>query len=174
MSDVMLSEGVHTATIHRDDAPIGRTPRFHLRKRFADLPCCYRSWARQGKHVYLHGYELTFDIEFACAETELGPNVVLNNRHLKDVRSVLRRQFDHTTLIAADDPQIALFEVLAERGVIDLRIMISTGMQAAAAWVFDTVDSIVFEATKGRVWVSRVLARESRNNVITLTAEPPA
>ncbi|ODQ99759.1 hypothetical protein BST27_27775 [Mycobacterium intermedium] len=170
---MMLSDAAHTATIHRDDAPIGRSARFHLRKRFADLPCCYRSWARQGKHVYLHGYELTFDIEFACAETEPDSDVVLNHGVLKDVCKELRRQFDHTTLIAADDPHLKLFEMLAERGVIDLRIMISTGMQASAAWVFDTVDSIVLQATAGRVWVSRVIARESRNNVITLTAEPP-
>ncbi|GAB3023607.1 6-carboxytetrahydropterin synthase [Mycobacterium bourgelatii] len=173
MSNVMLSEAVHTATIHRDDAPIGQSAQFHLRKRFADFPCCYRSWSRQGKHVYLHGYELSFDIEFACAETEPDSEAVLNNRVLKDVRTELRRQFDHTTLVAADDPHLELFELLAERGVIDLRIMISTGMQASAAWVFDTVDSIVFQATAGRVWVSRVIARESRNNVITLTAEPP-
>ncbi|SON59939.1 hypothetical protein MSIMFI_01426 [Mycobacterium simulans] len=172
MSEIAVAEGVRIATVHRADAPIGRTARFHLRKRFGDLPCCHRSWSRQGKRFFLHGYERMFEIEFACAETEPGTGLVLDTHCLKDVRAALRRQFDHTTLIAADDPQLDLFQMLADQGVIDLRIMDSTGMEACAAWVFDTVERIVGKATDGRVWVSRIEARENRNNVITLMAEP--
>ncbi|GAB7143520.1 6-carboxytetrahydropterin synthase [Mycobacterium riyadhense] len=172
MSDNAVAEGVRIATIHRADAPIGRTARFHLRKRFGDLPCCHRSWSRQGKRFFLHGYERTFEVEFACAETAPGTGLVVDTRCLKDLRAALRRQFDHTTLIAADDPQLDLFQMMADQGVIDLRIMDSTGMEACAAWVFDTVERIVGKATEGRVWVSRIEARENRNNVITLTAEP--
>ena len=90
---------------------------------------------------------------------------------LKTVRVALQQQFDHTTLIAADDPERDLFEMLAARGVIDLRIMDNTGMEGSAAWVFETADRIVGRATSGRVWVSRVEARESRKNAVTLTAE---
>lgn len=172
MTDMAVANGVHVATMHRADAPIGRTARFHLRKRFGDLPCCHRSWSRQGKRFFLHGYERTFEIEFACAETDPTTGLVLDTRSVKDVRVALRRQFDHTTLISADDPQRDLFELLADQGVIDLRIMECTGMEGSAAWVFDTVDRIVGQATNGRVWVSRIEARENRNNVITLTAEP--
>ncbi len=42
-------------------------------------------------------------------------------------------------------------------------------MESSAAWAFDTAESIVTEATAGRVWVSRVEARESRNHTVTLT-----
>lgn len=44
-------------------------------------------------------------------------------------------------------------------------------MEGSAAWVFDTAERIVGLATGGRVWVSRIEATESRNNV-TLTAGP--
>ena len=91
---------------------------------------------------------------------------------LNEVRWALRYQFDHTTLIAADDPQRDLFELLAERGVVDLRVMDNTSMEGSAAWAFDTVERIVALATGGRVWVSRIEASESRNNVVTLTAGP--
>ncbi|HWY01782.1 MAG TPA: 6-carboxytetrahydropterin synthase [Mycobacterium sp.] len=141
-------------------------------KLFDNLPCCHRSWANQGKRFFLHGYEWTFEAEFACAETEPDTGEVVDSSAVREIRAALRYQFDHTTLIAVDDPQRDLFELLAERGVIDLRIMDNTGMEGSAAWVFDTAEQIVGLATGGRVWVSRVKARESRNHVVTLTAGP--
>lgn len=170
MSSIVLDDNVHVAVMHRADAPVGRTARFHMRKLFDNLPCCHRSWANQGKRFFLHGYERTFEVEFACAETESG--TVVDSSAVKEIRASLRCQFDHTTLIAADDPQRDLFELLAERGVIDLRIMDNTGMEGSAAWVFDTAKQIVGLATAGQVWVSRIKARERRNHVVTLTAGP--
>ena len=126
----------------------------------------------QGKRFFLHDYERTFEVEFACAETGPDTGVVVDSIAVRRIRAALRYQFDHTTLIAVDDPQRDLFELLAERGVIDLRIMDNTGMEGSAAWVFDTAEQIVGLATGGRVWVSRVKARESRNHVVTLTAGP--
>jgi 6-pyruvoyl-tetrahydropterin synthase len=164
------ADDVHVATIHRADAPIGRTARFHMRKVFDNLPCCRRSWANRGKSFFLHGYERTFEVEFACAETEPGTGLVVDYSSLRTLRAALEHQFDHTTLIAADDPQRDLFKLLGERGVIDLRIMPDTGMESSAVWVFGAAERIVTLATGGRVWVSQITARESRNNVVTLTA----
>jgi 6-pyruvoyl-tetrahydropterin synthase len=103
------------------------------------------------KRLFLHGYERTFEIEFACAETEPGTGLVVDSASLGEIRAALRHQFDHTTLIAVDDSHRDLFELLAERGVIGLRIMDNTGMEGSAAWVFDTVERIVGLATCGRV-----------------------
>lgn len=169
-----LADVVHIATMHRDDAPFGRTARFHMRKHFDSLPCCHRSWTNEGRPFFLHGYERTFEIEFACAQTESGTGLVLDPDALEEVRAALQKQFDHTTLIAADDPERDLFELLADRGVIDLRIMDTTGMEGSAAWVFDTVESIVVRITQGRVWVSQIKARESQSNGVTLTARQGA
>lgn len=166
------SGDVYLTTIHRADAPSGRTPRFHLRKHFDDLPCCHRSWANPGKRFFLHGCERRFEVEFACAEIEPESGLVVDGDAVGEIRAALRYQFDHTTLIAANDPQRDLFELLAERGVIDLRIMDNTGLEGSAAWVFETADRIAALATGGRVWVSRIGAGESRNNVVTLTAGP--
>jgi 6-pyruvoyltetrahydropterin/6-carboxytetrahydropterin synthase len=172
MSDTALADAPHIATLHRDDAPFGRTARFHLRKVFDNLPCCHRSWANHGTRFFLLDYERTFEIEFACAETEPGTGLVLDPTALKQVLAALRRQFDHTTLIALDDPDRELFELLADRGVIDLRIMNNTGIEGSAAWVFDTVDSVVGRATRGRVWVSRIEVRESDGDGVTLAVRP--
>ncbi|HWF27368.1 MAG TPA: 6-carboxytetrahydropterin synthase, partial [Mycobacterium sp.] len=125
MSDTAFDDDVYVAVMHRADAPAGRTARFHMRELFDNLPCCRRSSANQGKRFFLHGYERTFEIEFACAETE--SDTVVASSAVREIRAALRCQFDHTTLIAVEDPQRDLFELLAERGVIDLRIMDNTG-----------------------------------------------
>ncbi len=168
MPDIAFAD---TATMHRDDAPVGRTARIHLRKRFGGLRCCRRSWSDNGSRLFLHGYELTFGIEFACDETELD-NQVLSADCVEDIHAALQRQFGHTTLIAANDPQRDLFELLAERDLLDMRITDSAAVEASAAWVFETVELIVAQATSGRVWVSRIDAQESGSRVITLTALP--
>lgn len=144
---------------------------FRVRKLFDDLPCCHRSWANQGNCAFLHGYERRFDIEFCCSSLEPKTGFVVDFGALKVIRDALRQQFDHTTLIAEEDPELPLFKQLASRGVIVLRVMANTGMEGAARWVFDTANRLVSEATGGRVWVTRVEARESRKNAVTLTAE---
>jgi 6-pyruvoyl-tetrahydropterin synthase len=168
-SDTAIGVGMHVATMHRADAPIGRVARFHVRKLFDDLPCCHRSWAQEGRGFFLHGYERSFEVEFACSDVDPGTGFVVDFRTLTEVRRALRRQFDHTTLIAEDDPHRDAFELLAERGAFDLRIMDNTGMEGSAAWVFEAAERIIARATSGRVWVSLVEARESRNHSVTLT-----
>jgi 6-pyruvoyltetrahydropterin/6-carboxytetrahydropterin synthase len=59
--------------MHRADAPIGRTARFHMRALFENLPCCHRSWANQGKRFFLHGYERTFEIESLARKPNPAP-----------------------------------------------------------------------------------------------------
>ncbi|AXI80135.1 6-pyruvoyl trahydropterin synthase family protein [Peterkaempfera bronchialis] len=136
------------------------------------LPCCHRSWAHDGRCVYLHGYERSFELEFACAELDPATGFVIDFSALKGVRARLAEQFDHTTLVAEDDPELPLFRTLAERGIVDLRVMRHTGMEGAAVWVLAEASRLVEEATGGRVWVSRVEARESRKNAVVLTASP--
>jgi 6-pyruvoyltetrahydropterin/6-carboxytetrahydropterin synthase len=146
--------------------------RYRVSKLFDDLPCCHRAWAHQGRCAFLHGYERSFVIEFACQELEPGTGFVVDFGALKAVRAALAEQFDHTTLIAADDPELAAFTELAARGVIDLRVMAHTGMEGAARWVYETVDVMMRQATGGRAWVTSVEARESRKNAVTLTVGP--
>lgn len=171
MPDTALADTAHTATMHRDDAPVGRTARFHLRKRFGGLHCCRRNWFDNGKRLFLQGYQLTFEIEFACDERD-SDDQMLSAECLGDIRAALQQQFGQTTLIAANDPQRDLFELLADRDLVDMRIMDSTAVEASAAWVFQTVELIVAQATGGRVWLSRIDAQESGSRVITLTALP--
>lgn len=87
-----------------------------------------------------------------------------------EIRSALRYEFDHTTLIARDDPQRDLFRNARRAGRHRPAALDNTSMEGSAAWVIDTAERIVGLATGGQVWVARIVACESRNNVVTLTA----
>lgn len=165
--------GAVGAAVSAVDAPQGHhsVTAFTVRKLFDDLPCCHRSWAHQGKCAYLHGYERSFLIEFACLHLEPNTDFVVDFGDLKEVRRLLQRQFDHTTLVAENDPERELLTLLDQRGVIDLRIMTSTGMEGAARWVLHHADRVVRERTQDRVRVVWVEARESRKNAVTLAAD---
>ncbi|MFI1227510.1 MULTISPECIES: 6-pyruvoyl trahydropterin synthase family protein [unclassified Streptomyces] len=167
------AHGADETAATRAPAPGGHpAAAFTVTKLFDDLPCCHRSWAHDGKCRFLHGYERSFEVEFACVELDPVTGFVVDFSALKNVRALLNRQFDHTTLVAGNDPERPLFEELAARGVIDLRIMEHTGMEGAAAWVMDEAGRLVHEATDGRVWIRRVEARECRKNSVTLSAVP--
>lgn len=144
---------------------------YRVSKLFEDLPCCHRSWANKGHCAFLHGYERRFNVEFCCLTLETGTGFVVDFSALKKIREVLCQQFDHTTLIAGNDPELPLFRQLAARNVIDLRIMENTSMEGAAHWVFETANKLIGEETGGRVWVTKVEARESRKNAVTLAPQ---
>ena len=167
MSSIILAHGVHVATTHRADAPV----RGHCSICASSSTTSPAATAR-GQTRGSGSCCMVTSGRSKSSSLARKPNPTLvDSNGVREIRAALRYQFDHT-LIAVDDSQRDLFELLAERGVIDLRIMDNTGMEGSAAWVFDTAEQIAGPATGGRVWVSRVKARESRNPVVTLTAGP--
>ena len=67
-------------------------------KNYYNLNCCYRDWRQApGAKSHLHGYCLTVNV--GC-ENEDG---------LDEFETWLREWFDHTVLVAHDDPFGALF-----------------------------------------------------------------
>ena len=102
---------------------------------------------------YIHGYQLKAEINFACNELD-NNNWVFDFGGLKALKYIFRNQFDHTLVVAGDDPFIDEFQELDKRGVVQLRIMPGgVGIERFAEWCFKTADTFVEEATEGRVWV---------------------
>jgi len=128
------------------------------------LSCCFRQWRATHSHCRkLHGYALAFRLGFASE--------VLDEHHwcfdfggLKPVKAWLHEMFDHTTLVAADDPELAEFERLAARDLIDLRILPAVGCEATARYAFGHISEFVATATAGRVWLDEVEVREHSGN----------
>ena len=113
---------------------------------------------------YIHGYQLKAEISFACNELD-NKNWVFDFGGLKDLKSIFRNQFDHTLVVAGDDPDLEIFEQLNDRGIAQLRIMQGgVGIERFAEWCFKTADTFVEEATEGRVWVESVTVYEHDDN----------
>jgi len=72
--------------------------------------------------------------------------------------------FDHTTIIASDDPMIQHFLILDELGVIQLRVIKSVGAEKFAEFIYNKVNEFVKKETDGRVSVNKVTVLENENN----------
>ena len=128
------------------------------------LSCCFRQWRAGESHCRLmHGYALAFRFDFATHELD-ERNWCLDFGGLKWLRTWLHDWFDHTTLVAADDPHRAEFERLEKLGLIDCRVLPAVGCEAVAQHVFAHVAARVAADTHGRVWLESVEVREHSGN----------
>ena len=103
------------------------------------LSCAFRQWRSTHSHCSLiHGYSIGIRLTFE-ADTLDSRNWVMDFGGLKKFKQWAEYMFDHTTLVAEDDPQLEAFKKLAEikggyknLGVIDLRIVPAVGCEKFA------------------------------------------
>jgi 6-pyruvoyltetrahydropterin/6-carboxytetrahydropterin synthase len=99
---------------------------------------CFRQWKATGSHCsFLHGYALSFTFMFSGPRDHRG--WVLDFGSLSWLETWLRENFDHTTLIAKDDPQLVHFQEMHRNGTIDLRVLDEVGCEAFAKYIFEKV-----------------------------------
>lgn len=128
------------------------------------LSCCFRQWRATHSHCsLLHGYALAFSFIFATDRLD-ERNWCFDFGGLKEVRSWLHEMFDHTTLVAADDPELATFQDLAHKGLIELRVLPAVGCEQVAKFVFGYVAGYVARTTHSRVWLESVEVHEHCGN----------
>lgn len=94
------------------------------------LSCCFRQWRADSHCKYLHGYALSVKLTF---QGQLDArNWVVDFGSLKSFKGALEEQFDHKTLVAADDPLYADFAQMEKWGMIQMRTVDATGCEAFA------------------------------------------
>lgn len=136
------------------------------------LSCCFRQWRASHSHCrLLHGYALAFKFTFACSELD-ERNWCFDFGGLKPVKAWLHGMFDHTLVVAQDDPALPQFEELANGGLVELRVLPAVGCEATAAFVFEHVSRFVAEQTQGRVWLEAVEVREHGGNSAIYGLDP--
>ncbi len=75
--------------------------------------------------------------------------------------------FDHTFIVAEDDPHLPLFRKMDEQDLVQLRIIPAVGAERFAKFLYDKINPMVLGETNGRVKIIRVEFREhSRNAAI--------
>ena len=124
----------------------------------------FRQWKAYSHCKFIHGYRLQCKLWFSADELD-DRNWVFDFGDCKDIKTALEDQFDHTTCVAADDPELHSFQHLADRGLIQLRIMQDgVGVERAAEWVYNKASEIVKDKTQGRVTVAKVEVWEHEGN----------
>ncbi|MGO4571012.1 6-pyruvoyl trahydropterin synthase family protein [Microvirga sp. 2TAF3] len=128
------------------------------------LSCCFRQWRATHSHCRLiHGYALAFRFVFATHELD-ERNWCFDFGGLKPVKEWLKYMFDHTMLVAEDDPELTRFETMHRDGLVDLRVLPSVGCEATAKYVYDYVAAYAHAQTGGRVWLESVEVKEHSGN----------
>ena len=137
------------------------------------LSCAFRQWRATHSHCRLvHGYALAFKLVFVADELDQH-NWCFDFGGLKPVKAWLHEMFDHTLLVAADDPELDEFKRLFERGIIALRIVPAVGCESIARLVFGFVTQFAAEKTGGRVRLEQVEVSEHSGNAASYTEERP-
>ena len=150
-------------------------------KLFDGFSCVFRQWKAEGTHCrFLHGYGVSFRVWF---EGELDErNWVWDFGGMKRAKTQIdgmnpkdwmNWMFDHTLIIAEDDPMLESFKRMDEAGVAQVRIVPATGAERFARFVFEKIDSFVKEETEGRVKVLKVEFMEHGKNSAIFTREMP-
>lgn len=99
--------------------------------------CAFRQWKAESHCRFIHGYALEIKLVFE-AEFLDKYNWVVDFGGFRELKEKFEDQFDHTYIVASDDPELDLFRRLSRAEVIDLRIMDNVGCEAFAQWVFET------------------------------------
>jgi len=130
--------------------------------------CAFRQWRASHSHCrFLHGYQLKAKIWFSGSSLD-DKNWCVDFGSLKELKAELKSIYDHTTTVAADDPELETFKHLHDRGIIQLYIMKEgVGIERAAENVFNIADRHVRELTKNRCWVDKVEVFEHEENSAT-------
>jgi 6-pyruvoyltetrahydropterin/6-carboxytetrahydropterin synthase len=113
------------------------------------LSCCFRQWRSTHSHCsLLHGYSIGIKLIFE-SETLDDRNWVMDFGGLKAFKEWSEWQFDHTLVIAEDDPHRAMFEKMAslglqdKGGVCDVRIVNGVGCEKFAELAYKEMATIL-------------------------------
>ena len=145
---------------------------FRSTKIFDGYSTVFRQWKAIDTHCrFLHGYGVSLKVWF---EGELDErNWVWDFGGMKRAKSTIDGMnpktwmdymFDHTTIIAEDDPYLEQFKEMAKDGIISLRIIPATGAEKFAEFIFNKVNSFVQKETDGRVRITKVKFMEHGKN----------
>ena len=147
--------------------------KFQSTKIFDGFSTVFRQWQATTTHCqYLHGYAIEFKVTF---EGELDhrnwawdfggmkrANTKIDGMSAKEWMDYM---FDHTVVIAEDDPTLPTFRALDDNKIIQLRVMEGpVGAEKFAEFIYNKLNAFVQEETDGRVKIARVEFFENKKN----------
>lgn len=137
-------------------------------------PCAYRQWRADSHCNQIHGYSFSFHIEFSTNELD-ARNWCVDYGSLKPLKGLLEDWFDHTLLVAEDDPMKEHLLKLGELKLAKITLVEKTGCEGIADFLYTYINEL-FLPTYGygdRVWCTRVEVRETDANMAYVSGDRP-
>ncbi len=113
------------------------------------LSCCFRQWRSTHSHCsLLHGYSIGIKLIFEC-DTLDDKNWCMDFGGLKGFKEWADFMFDHTLVVAEDDPMLEMFEKMAslglqdQGGVCNLRVVPAVGCEMFAKIAYDKMAELL-------------------------------
>ena len=129
-------------------------------------PVAYRQWRADSHCNLIHGYALSFHLEFECATLD-ARNWCMDFGGLKPLKGLLEDWFDHTLLVAQDDPMREHLLNLGKLKLAKITEVEKTGCEGIADFLYEYINTIFLKdyGEKDRVWCSKVEVRETDANM---------
>jgi 6-pyruvoyltetrahydropterin/6-carboxytetrahydropterin synthase len=146
--------------------------KYQSSKVFDGFSTVFRQWKAETTHCrFVHGYGISFKVYF---EGELDErNWVWDFGGMKRAKTLIDGKqpkawmdymFDHTMIIAADDPEVKAFQQMDAVGVAQVRIIPATGAEKFAEYIYNKLNEFVKTETDNRVRVTKVKFMEHGKN----------
>ena len=146
--------------------------KFQSTKVFDGFSCVFRQWKAETTHCkYVHGYGVSFKVWFEGDLDER--NWVWDFGGMKRAKTQIDGMsakewmdymFDHTMIIAEDDPFIESFKLMGTAGAAQVRILPAVGAEKFAEYIYNKLQEFVNQETEGRVKVVQVQFMENQRN----------
>ena len=149
--------------------------KFQSSKVFDGFSTVFRQWKANDTHCrFLHGYGISFKVYFEGRLDDR--NWVWDFGGMKRAKTLIDDMqpkawmdymFDHTIIVAKDDPYINTLQQLDNASIAQVRIVPATGAEKFAEFIFHKLNNFVKTETNERVKVKQVEFREhSKNSAI--------
>lgn len=146
--------------------------KYQSTKVFDGFSTVFRQWRADTTHCsYLHGYGTSFKIWFEGDLDER--NWIFDFGGMKRAKGKIdgmspkdwmNYMFDHTFIVAEDDPFKESFLKMDEAGVAQVRVIPAVGAERFAEYIYSKLQPFIQEETNGRVKISKVEFREHEKN----------
>jgi 6-pyruvoyltetrahydropterin/6-carboxytetrahydropterin synthase len=146
--------------------------KFQSSKVFDGFSTVFRQWKAVDTHCrFVHGYGISFKVYFEGKLDDRnwvwdfgGMKRAKTQIDNKSPKAWMDYMFDHTMIIAADDPELPAFEQMDKAGVAQVRVIPATGAEKFAEYIYDKLNEFVKSETGGRVRVTKVKFMEHGKN----------
>ena len=139
-------------------------------KEYVDaFPCAYRQWRSDSHCNLIHGYSFSMKFYFGTNDLD-ARNWSADYGGLKELKKILESQFDHSLIVAQDDPDMETFKLLEAKNMAKIVVLPALGCEALADMLYKYVNGAYIPEMWGpgeaaRLWCYKVEVRETQANM---------